>query len=38
MDVADDIAYCTYDLEDALKGRFLSPMKTDIIKKAYWEG
>ena len=27
MDVADDIAYCTYDLEDALKGRFLSPMK-----------
>jgi dGTPase len=25
MDVADDIAYCTYDLEDTLKGGFLSP-------------
>jgi dGTPase len=25
MDVADDIAYSTYDLEDALKARFLSP-------------
>ena len=27
MDVADDIAYCTYDLEDALKAEFLSPLK-----------
>ncbi len=27
MDVADDIAYSTYDLEDAFKAQFLSPMK-----------
>ena len=27
MDVADDIAYSTYDLEDTLKGGFLSPMQ-----------
>ena len=26
MDVADDIAYSTYDLEDALKTGFVSPM------------
>ena len=26
MDIADDIAYSTYDLEDALKTRFVSPM------------
>lgn len=26
VDIADDIAYSTYDLEDALKGRFVSPM------------
>ncbi len=26
MDIADDIAYSTYDLEDAFKGGFLSPM------------
>lgn len=26
MDIADDIAYSTYDLEDALKGGFLSPI------------
>lgn len=26
MDVADDIAYSTYDLEDALKGGFLNPL------------
>jgi dGTPase len=26
MDIADDIAYSTYDLEDAFKGRFLSPI------------
>lgn len=26
MDLADDIAYCTYDLEDALKGGFVSPL------------
>ena len=27
MDIADDIAYSTYDLEDAFKAEFLSPMK-----------
>ena len=27
MDLADDIAYSTYDLEDALKTGFVSPMK-----------
>ncbi|MGE4062530.1 MAG: dGTP triphosphohydrolase [Rhodospirillaceae bacterium] len=27
MDVADDIAYSTYDIEDAFKANFLSPMK-----------
>ena len=26
MDVADDIAYSTYDLEDSFKARFLSPL------------
>jgi dGTPase len=31
MDVADDIAYCTYDLEDTLKGGFLSP--TQMIRE-----
>jgi len=47
MDVADDIAYSTYDLEDTLKGGFLSPtqiirevstnpkMVEDIAKKAH---
>ncbi len=28
MDIADDIAYSTYDLEDALKTSFVSPMQT----------
>jgi dGTPase len=27
MDTADDIAYSTYDLEDALKGGFVSPLR-----------
>lgn len=27
MDTADDIAYSTYDLEDALKGGFISPLQ-----------
>ena len=27
MDVADDIAYSTYDLEDAFKAGFLSPIE-----------
>ncbi len=26
MDIADDIAYSTYDFEDALKSEFLSPL------------
>jgi dGTPase len=26
MDLADDIAYSTYDLEDAFKGKFLTPL------------
>lgn len=30
MDIADDISYSTYDLEDTLKGGFLSPM--DLIR------
>jgi dGTPase len=45
MDVADDIAYSTYDLEDAFKAEFLSPLRllskitredgvlTDVLKK-----
>ena len=35
MDIADDIAYSTYDFEDAIKNNFLSPMgmlcETDMI-------
>lgn len=31
MDIADDIAYSTYDLEDALKAQFVSPL--DFISK-----
>jgi dGTPase len=27
MDIADDIAYSTYDLEDAMKGGFMHPMQ-----------
>jgi dGTPase len=27
MDIADDIAYSTYDLEDAFKGGFMNPLK-----------
>lgn len=27
MDIADDIAYSTYDLEDALKSRFINPLQ-----------
>jgi dGTPase len=38
MDIADDIAYSTYDLEDAFKGGFLSPLgilssKEELINK-----
>ncbi len=27
MDIADDVAYSTYDLEDNFKGEFLTPLK-----------
>ncbi len=33
MDVADDIAYSTYDLEDSFKARFLTPVSMLV-----WEG
>jgi dGTPase len=40
MDIADDIAYSTYDLEDALKGEFITPLEmvsdirdTSLVKK-----
>ena len=37
MDVADDIAYSTYDIEDSIKAEFLSPVKiisaSDIFKQ-----
>jgi dGTPase len=35
MDIADDIAYSTYDLEDALKAGFVTPL--DILRHAYDE-
>ena len=35
MDIADDIAYSTYDLEDALKGGFVDPL--DFVKVAVLE-
>ena len=28
MDIADDIAYATYDIEDALKAEFITPNQT----------
>jgi dGTPase len=35
MDVADDIAYSTYDLEDSLKGGFISPLKILAFDNAF---
>ncbi len=42
MDKADEIAYSTYDLEDAMKGGFLSPMAVffpdnEILNRIYTE-
>jgi dGTPase len=41
MDIADDIAYSNYDLEDAMKGGVLSPLSIafpnfDSLKKILW--
>lgn len=37
MDIADDIAYSTYDLEDAFKARFLSPLTMMATDDAFKE-
>ena len=45
MDIADDIAYCTYDLEDSFKAEFLTPVEMitasskvlDIVSKKLYE-
>jgi dGTPase len=37
MDVADDIAYSTYDLEDSLKAGFISPLKILAFDNAFKE-
>lgn len=37
MDVADDIAYSTYDLEDALKAHFLNPLKLVSFKTDFYK-
>jgi dGTPase len=38
MDIADDIAYSTYDLEDAFKGGFLTPLKILAMPTAFKSG
>lgn len=38
MDIADDIAYSTYDLEDAFKGGFLSPISILALQDNFKEG
>jgi dGTPase len=38
MDIADDIAYSTYDLEDAFKGGFLTPLTILAMPKAFKTG
>lgn len=37
MDVADDIAYSTYDLEDALKAGFITPMAIIATPGVLWD-
>lgn len=37
MDIADDIAYSTYDLEDNLKARFVTPMGLFALDKELYE-
>lgn len=37
MDVADDIAYCTYDLEDAFKAGFVTPLDILSSKAEIWK-
>ena len=37
MDIADDIAYSTYDLEDAFKAGFLSPMQMISAGPKIWK-
>jgi len=35
MDIADDIAYSTYDLEDAFKGGFIHPLKLSSFDEGF---
>lgn len=37
MDIADDIAYSTYDLEDAFKAGFISPIEMLIQNKSFYQ-
>lgn len=37
MDIADDIAYSTYDLEDAFKAGFLNPLKLVSFRDDFYE-
>jgi dGTPase len=37
MDVSDDIAYSTYDLEDGFKGGFLSPAKLFVLEDEIYD-